>query len=454
MKERQWWSGLPIAILGLAIGLAMVIGFVALRQPPGHEGLAPALHAVRYIEARPVELDVRVRGYGVARPAETWTARASVPGRIVGRSPDLASGRLVEAGTELLRIDPSRYELAIAEARAERATLDAEREQLDGEADNVRRLLELEREALELAERERARIERLFAGGSVSAAQRDEQLRATVQQRRAVQSLENELALIPARGQRLDTRIEQVGTRLSQVREDLAETLFVAPYDLRVRDVLVERNDHVSAGQTLFHADSVAAAEVVAHLPIGIARRLLGTAPLRPIPDTPFGHLTGIDLSAIRAEVRLVGDETVRWPARVTGVADGVDPRSRTVRVVVEVAEPYATARPPEQPPLVRDMYVRVHLASRDPEPRLIVPAAAIHQGEIYLVGAGERLERRPVRVAFEQQDLAVIAGGLEPGDRIVIDDLVPAIGGMLLQARRDETVERKLQRSTLGEMP
>jgi len=39
----------------------------------------------------------------------------------------------------------------------------------------------------------------------------------------------------------------------------------------------------------------------------------------------------------------------------------------------------------------------------------------------------------RPVAAAFAQNGRVVIAEGLSPGDRVVIDDIAPAIPGMAL---------------------
>lgn len=437
--------------IGLAAGLAIAFALITIAEGPDRRGTSPEAQAVRFIRVTPVDFKVHVRGYGVAQPAETWTATATVPGRVVRRHPDLASGNLIEAGTELLRIDPSRYQLAVEEARAELGTLVAELGQLDTEADNTEQLLALERRALDLAAKEMDRLDSLYNSGDVSATRRDEQRRATVQQRQAVRALENELALIPFRRQRLEGRIDQVNARLSQAREDLEDTRFVAPFDLRVRNVAVERNDHAASGQQLFRADSIATAEVVAHVPVTMVRRLVGRLPRSGRNESGMGALPAVDLGEASAEVHLVGAEDVVWRGRITRIADGLDPRSRTVRVVVAVDEPYVAANPPERPPLVRDMYVQVRLASRASERRLVVPAAAVHQGEVYLVNGNDRLERRSVRVAFTQHDAAVISAGLEPGDRVIVDDPTPAIGGMPLMPHRDEALERRLGETAAG---
>ncbi|HSH57472.1 MAG TPA: HlyD family efflux transporter periplasmic adaptor subunit [Halomonas sp.] len=439
-------------LVGVVVGVALLMLFVANRQAPERQETALSATPVRTIEVHPLEFRLEARGHGVARPAEIWQAVANVAGRVVEHHPGLESGTLLPEGTLLVALDPSRYELAIAEAEAELSRLDGELSQIEAEEQNTGRLLALEQQALALAEQELSRIERLAASGSVSTSRRDEQRRSTVGQRRAVASLENTLALLPARREVLQAQRERAEVRLAQAREDLADTRFVAPYDLRLSDVEVELHQFVASGQRLFQAESLAAAEVEAHIPIGMMRRLLGAV----LPDAPFGQGQELgerlDFSAVDAELLLVGAEGVGWSGELVRVASGLDPATRTVRAVVRVDHPYRGARPPDRPPLQRDMYVRTRLTASSPESRLAIPAGAVHQGEVWLVDADQRLERRTVRVAFEQGDLAVISAGLAPGERVVVDDLSTAIAGMAVTGQRDRILEAQIAGQALGE--
>jgi RND family efflux transporter MFP subunit len=450
-RVRRLGRGLMV-LAGVALGVALLVFFVANRQTPERSDTPPAPVAVAVIEAQPLAFRLEARGHGVARPAETWQAVANVSGRVVERHPALESGTLLPEGTLLLVLDPSRYELAEAEAEAELASLAGELAQLEAEEANTRRLLELERQALALAEQELSRIERLAASGSVSTSQRDAQRRSTLGQRQAVTTLENTLTLLPARRDVLAAQRERAAVRLAQARRDLADTRIKAPYDLRLAEVEVELHQFVGVGQRLFEADSLAAAEVEARIPFSMMRRLLGSvAPAELLPGT-LDLSERIDLDAIGAELSLVGAPGVGWEGKVVRVASGLDPATRAVRVVVRVEAPWRDARPPDRPPLQRDMYTRVRLSAPSPEARLVVPASALHQGELYLADEQERLVRRPVSVAFEQGGLAVIEAGLAAGERVVLDDLQPAIEGMALSVRRDEAAEARLAARARGD--
>lgn len=438
-------------LVGLSLGIGLFFLLIVNRQSPVHEDTFAAPPTVTVIAVESLPFRLEADGHGVVRPARSWQAVANVPGRVVYRHPELASGNFIVAGTRLLELDPSRYRMAIAEAEAELAKLAAEQASLQTELQNTRRLVELERQRLQLAERELTRIERLAESGDISPSQRDEQRRATLAQRQAVQSLDNQLSLFPSRREQLAAQREQASTRLAQAQRDLEDTRFVAPYDLRLGQVEVELHQHVAAGQPLFQAEDVAAAEVEARVPFTRLRRLAFglVAGDRLAGQLPMEQL---DLAQVQAEVFPVGVDDVVWPARVTRAAGGLDPTTRAARVVVTVEEPYRAAEVPQRPPLQPDTYVRVRLSLDAPEPLLVVPAAAVHDGEVYRVVEGDRLQRQRVEVGFEQRDLAVIVGGLAAGDRVIVDDVAPAVEGMRVQPRSGERLEQQLRRSAAGE--
>ena len=395
------WRALFI-VLCLLVGVGLAVLLITNRTSPTHGEVDPVVPKLSVITVQPLDFQLEARGYGVTRAANSWQAVANVPGRVVERHPNLQSGTLMRKGTLLLALDPSRYKLAIADAEAELASLAAEQSQLDTEEENTGRLLKLERTRLTLAEQELARIERLAKSGTVSQSNRDEQQRTTVAQRQAVATMENQLALLPTRKAYLQAQVERVTTRLEQAREDLADTRFVAPYDLRIDEVEIELHQYATAGQRLFRGDSIAQAEIETHIPLPVLRRLMGSVLYTTPPADALDISERVDFSAIDIEVRLAGAEEIRWPARVTRVASGLDPATRTARVVVIVDAPYDKVASPQHPHMQPGMYVQVYLTTRSRQPHLVIPAAAVHLNEVYRVSDDDRLERRPVSVALE----------------------------------------------------
>ncbi|WP_341582588.1 hypothetical protein [Marinobacter metalliresistant] len=448
-----------ILALTLIAGIAFVVIMVKLKQPPERTAKQLAATPARLLEVTPLTVRTEARGYGQVLPARSWKAVANVGGRIIWRSPELESGNLIPEGTRLLQIDPTRYELAEASAKADIAGLEAELRQLDQEEQNARELLKLENRRLALAQRELERAKTLTDRGALSETRLDEQQRATLQQQQAVQSLKNQLNLIPVKRETLNARLARSDSALASAREDLKDTRFEAPWDMRVHQSEIETGQQMSPGQTLFVADDISAAEVTVQLEMSELRNVLSQIPGAPAPTAPGEAPEGfpdfhqqLPLGSLTVWVYPTGAPDSRWPGKLTRVTSSLDPATRTIQAVIAVEEPYRNANPPARPPLVRNMFVQSSITAPTPNPVLVVPASTIHQGEVYLADRDDRLKRQPVTVAWQQGDLAIVTNGLKPGDRLILDDLVPAIEGTPLAPQTDDQALKALQHQVMGE--
>lgn len=447
--------------LALIVGIAFVVTMVKLKQPPERTSEQVAATTARILEVTPLTVRTEARGYGQVLPARSWKAVANVGGRIVWRHPDLESGNLIAEGADLLRIDRTRYELAEASAKADIAGVQAELRQLDQEQQNTRVLLELEKRRLTLAERELERAQTLAARAALSENRLDEQQRATLQQQQSVQLLENQLSLIPVREETLAAHLARSESVLARAREDLADTRFEAPWDLRVHQSDIETGQQVGPGQTLFVADDISTAEATVQMEMSEIRNVLSQLPGALVPADPDDAPTGftdfhrkLPLASLTVWVHPTGAPDSRWRGKLTRITSSLERATRTIQVVITVDEPYRSANPPARPPLVRNMFVQATVAAPTPRPVIVVPASAIHQGEVYLADSDDRLQRQPVTIAWQQSDLAIVKNGLKPGDRLILDDLLPAIEGMRLAPRTDDQAFKALQQQASGEQP
>jgi len=443
-------------IIPLLAGAAVAAWLIAGRTPPQREAVVEQTTAVAALAAPRVAWRPRATGYGSARAARTWRGVAELSGSIVWRNPDLDTGTILPRGARLFQIDRTDYRLAVAEAEAAIAADEARLKELVTRAANLDSSLDIERRRLEVAERELDRLRTLFERGTAPRSDVDRQETAYLQQRQAVQELRNSISQIPTERQRLDAELARDKARLAQARSNLPKTAVKAPFDFRVSAVDAEVGQYVRVGETLASGDAVSATEVEAEIPINEFRAILD--PQRR-PDTPpqtadLDELLGA--MGLTARVRLratAGTEpTATWPARVDRVSDAIDPRTRTVGLVVTVDDPYAQARPPEQPPLVKGMYVEVRVCAPARREAVVVPRTAIHDGRIYVADEQDRLDVRAVEIGFEHGDFAVVGSGLAPGERVVISDPVPAIDGMKLAVSNDAAAADTLAAEARGD--
>ena len=446
----------PTLALGapILLGLAVAALFVMTRPEPAADQTTEAVHSVAVIDAPEVRWRPRATGYGEARPARTWRAVAEVPGDITERHDELETGAILPAGTTLYQIERTDYELAVEQAEASISAREAQLADLRTRKGNLERSLAIERQRLEVAEREFRRQQTLLEKGSVSQSVVDRERRTYLQQQQAIQGLENTLAQLPAERERLQAELARDRSRLKQAKRDLPRTTVKAPFDLRVSAVAAETGQYVRAGETLMEGDGVNATEVEAEVPIEQFRAILNPNAQQP-PDSPGSLDERLARMGLTAEVRLRGTggagPAALWQASVDRISSAIDARTRTVGVVARVEAPYEKARPPEKPPLVKGMYVEVGLCAPPREPAVVLPRASLHQGRVYVVNNEGRLGVREPSVAFRHGHFIVIHEGIRPGEKVLVSDPVPAIPGMKLSTTTDEGVRQRLVRAATG---
>ena len=430
--SRKLWV-LPPVLLGAAY-LAWTVKTRVALEPTRLEESSRAVE-VQLIEPRAVV--PTATGYGEVVPDRVWRALAEVSGRVQELNPLLKPGEIIVAGTQLVTLDVTDYELALARLQAEIQGVQAELAVLEVASDNTRASLEISRRTVVLAERELERLKTLFEDGNVSQSAVDAQEQALLRENSNVVTLESSLRSDEANRSVQRARLEASNAQLAQAQRDLERTAIVAPFDCRISLVDVETAQYVAAGATLFEAYGIEKVEIEAQLAISRVRQLIRPERVGPLLEA-LGRGELWNELGISAEVRLHGTGfTVTWPARFARVAGALDPVTRTVGMVASVDQPYRRAAGSGKPALVKGMFVEVVFRGEPLPDRLVVPLTAIHDGRVYLVDDDLRLRLQPVEVEFVVGDDAVLVpglvGGLVGGERLVLTDLIPAIPGMLL---------------------
>lgn len=445
----------PPILLGAAVLAWQITG----KEPPDHGPPEEVARSVRVIEVKPVTFIPRAIGFGFVEPGKVWDGVAQVEGQVVYRHPELERGRILEAGTELLRIDPTDYELAVARAEANLASSRAQLEELTVERENLEKSTEIERRALQLQQRELERQESLVAKGTASRAKVDQAETVLLTQRQRLQDLENQLRLLPTRGGVLQASVKLNEAELKEAQVNLERTVIRLPFTARIAETAAEQTQFVRSGDTLVVADSIDQAEVSVQVPLDRMRPLIPPGlELTNLTDRELTQLSGkLGLSA-RLRLPIPGF-TGTWDGRFDRVSDTVDPKTRTLGVIVIVDQPYRQAVTGEHPPLTKNMFVQVELAGPARTERLVIPRVALHEAaggsfSVYLIGDDNRLKRQNVVPGVLQGDLVLIDQGLEAGALLVVSDLVPAAEGMLLTPTLDVDLAARLTALAEGAEP
>jgi cobalt-zinc-cadmium efflux system membrane fusion protein len=106
----------------------------------------------------------------------------------------------------------------------------------------------------------------------------------------------------------------------------------------------------------------------------------------------------------------------VSFSAVLSAVGDVVDPASRTIKVRAMVDNESHKLKP--------EMFARLSIDVGDTNPFIAVPREAVLGVDgkefVYVVEAGDRYVRRPVRTATASNDQVRVLEGLTPGERVV----------------------------------
>lgn len=440
-----------------AIGFLFLLLVVMMGSPPDHN--AEQLHSqpVDSIIVQLKPLVPRALAYGSVEPDVNWQAIAEVSGRVTYMHPELHDGNTLAAGTEVLRIDSRDYELALLQAQAEAAAQSASLQQLSIEQSNTQQSLTIAQRSLEVAQSELSRKKRLLKQGSISQTQVDQEERNSLSQRLEVQNLSSQMDVFPSRIKVAQSQLALAQASVEEQQRNLERTSIRLPFDARIGSVNAEQDLFLSSGSALFDAYDLARVEIRAQLPMARMRPLVKIA---EEDEGSFQQLDQLPLTrkvfesfSLRAIVRWpeAGDQ-YNWQGQVQRVGNTLDPTTRALTVVVSVEQPYSQAVPGVKPPLFKGMYMEVELQGPARE-LLVIPRFAIHHGSVYLV-KNNLLHIQPITVDFVQGELAVVASGLSAGDQLVVDDLIPAVAGMPLNAVESADTQSWLDQLVSAQMP
>lgn len=408
--RRLFAVGIPLA---LGVGAIIYSGSIKSEAAP-KETVSQSV-PVRVITLSEVDLVPRVTGYGVVAPAREWRAVARVEGTVTTSSPLLSDGNFVPMGTELLQIDDTDVRLTLAQ-------LDAQLAALDVKDDTLNASLELSRADLALSESDLKRQQELQNQGVTTQTARDQAARAELTARSKLTDIQNQLALNQAE------RAVLIAQRASSARS-LEFMSVVAPFDVQIGTVEADVGQYVARGAVLFSADGTEAVEITAQFPFGQMGPLIRS--LEP----------GMSVLDLNAQVKLSrAGRVIKWPATVARVSDAIDARTQSARIVVRVDQPMEKAIAGQRPPLRRDMFVEVELSAPSRK-ALVAPSTAITQNQALVVSAQGKLEPRKVELAYTADGLAVIAGGLSVGDKLVVTDPSVAVPGMAVKPVEDQAL-------------
>ncbi|ASI89945.1 HlyD family secretion protein [Vibrio mediterranei] len=416
-----------------AVGVIALIAAINLRPDVPTK---PAGDRSRVVDTMTLEPQMSAPiaiGFGRAEPKVEWKAIAEVTGAVVYKHPNLEKGTVVAAGTEILRIDPLDYELKLSQAIADLKSSETQLARLDQEETNLKQTLSIEINRLQLAENEYQRRVDLNKRGLTSQSDVDTQKQNMLSQKKLVQDIENQLALMPDERGVSQALVKVNQAKVDEAKRSLEKTRIVLPVTMRVSEVDAELNQVVNLQQTMVTAHLNDVMEVEAQLSIHDLQLLSNTL------NWDESQSGNVELNKLQATVELSsGNLTATWPAKVARVSETVDANQATAGVILEVSQLPSNNGLAGTPVLVNGMFVKATIEGQK-QPSWLVPERALHGDKIYLMNDENRLEMRSVQVSYRRDNQVIITGDLQQGEKVILNDILPAIEGMLVRESIDE---------------
>ena len=379
MSDTKKKIFLPIGIL--LIGAVLTIVMVKSRRAPETHPPQDSAPLVQTLTVTPQTHRLSVKTHGSVAPRTESVLVAEVAGRVLSIAPTFASGGFFEAGEVMVTIDPVDYELAVVTAR--------------GQVTQAKVRMETENARAEVAREEWAD---LGDGDASPLATRELQL------------------------EEAQAALDGAGALLRQAQRNLARTKIHAPYACRVREKTVDLGRYVTPGTPVARIYAIDFAEITLPIPDGELAFL-------DLPVDYRGQASGNEGPEVIFSADFAGSRR-EWRGRVVRVGGEIDPKTRMVNVVAQVADPYT--RQEGRTVLPVGLFVSAEIVGRVLENVFVVPRRALHGDDVILVVDSEnRLRFRSVEVLRAGREEAVVGAGLQPGDRVCISTLEAVTDGM-----------------------
>lgn len=364
----------------------IVIGVVALNwqnimkpKPELKESVVPAA-TVFFQTARAEDVQMYVMSQGEVKPKTEIALTSRVSGKINSIAPEFADGGSFKKGQVLLRVESIDYQLNVTQAKAQVA--------------QAQQALRFEEAESELARRDWEELGGLESGEAASA--------LTLRQPQMEQARANYQSALAS---------------LRNAELNLSRTVIRAPFDGRIRRVNANIGQFISPGTPLGQIFSTDTVEI--RLPF--TGDDLGRIGLR------IAYVAGGDDKGPKVVLSdTVAGQTVEWYGHIVRTDAAVDPSTRQISAIVSIDDPYGKGMSVEGVPLAVGLFVNAQVEGQLLDDVFVIPRQALlNNNGIYVLDKDNNIVRKQASVLTTISRGAVINGGIENGERVIVSRLV-----------------------------
>jgi RND family efflux transporter MFP subunit len=368
-----------VLILAIIVGTVLGIVLLVINKRVAKEDVKQRIvPTVEIVVVTGADHTVKILTQGVVESARETMLAAEVGGRVMEISPSFKQGGVVKKGERLLQIDPADYRAALAAAEVRRAEAEL--------------ALELERARVEQAKLDWAKL------GSGS-----DPLNPLVLREPYLAAAEASAA----------SAVEAA----AKARRDVERTEILAPFDAGLRSANAEVGAVVAPGTMV--AELYASGDLEVRLPLSLE---------------DFGFLARDAEGKVTGEIVLkgkIGAEEYVWKAETARVDPEIARETLSAHIAVKVLPTEGSAFP--LPPV--GLFVNAEIAGKTLDDVKEIPRRALLEGNrAIVVMADDKIAFRDLKIPRLTRDTALVSGGLEAGDRVVLTRLSAPVSGMEIE--------------------
>ena len=361
-------------LLFLVASIALAIFMIKNKSMAVSENVEASIPYVKTMMLLPQTVNASIASQGVISPESALTLLSELNSKVDWISPSMETGSSFSKGDTLLILDKRDYELAL---------ITAESNVLNAEVN-----LEREKAESDLASKEWKRV---GAGAGSDLALRKPQLAQAKATLAAAQAT------------------------LERAQRNLKRTVFIAPFDGRVRTKNVDPGATIFPGTALGNIYATESFEV--RLPIADQ-------------DVPF---TGLDFNGrqIPEDKQLdvkfsLGNSNLK--GKVVRAEAEVDPMTRMLSIVARIDN---TPSISSSNPIAVGQFVQATIYGIEIPEIVVLPRTAVRDEGVWIVDTSMILYNRPVDVLRYENEFALIGEGIETGDRLLTSRLSSLVNGL-----------------------
>ena len=340
----------------------------------------------------------------IAADEQTDVAPA-VAGKVTAVGVDL--GTWVERGAMLVRLDDRDARIRLEQAAAQVAQAQASVRQAEariglrpGQSFDPVRVAEVgsARVALELAEKQLRRFEKLIESGDVSRSSYDQQKAQRDQLREQYEAALTQARQNYAAVQTARAAVDAAQTQVAQARKAIADAVVVAPMSGYVSDRPAALGEYVSTSSKV--------------------ATIVRTNPVRVQLDIPEQAVSNIRVGqSVSVSVSAYPDRN--FSGMVHHVSPSVTANSRTMTVEARVENPDGLLKPGQ--------FATVRILQAESDPAVLVPARAVRTesgtSRVYVILDG-RAQQRLVQLGQTEGDLVEIKSGVAADEQVATSNV------------------------------